>query len=176
MLKHFVLVLLVAFSSLCLYQPGIKEGDAPQALSGYIEAAVSDLQVELTRGVITLGSTELNTTLDIYISREQGENIYAAIHNISAPRPLSHDLFLELLKQSGMEVSYVSVDRLEDGVYYATTVITRNGAAITLDARPSDSIVLALKAGVPIYVHRELMMKKGEDRTVPGGGLRGTEV
>lgn len=156
-----VLLVLVTFSTLCLYQPDFKAAETPRAPSGYVKVAVSDLQVELTRGIITLSDAESNMTMDIHVSREQGENLYVALHNLSSPRPLSHDLFLELLEKSGMKVSYVSIDRLEEGIYYATMVIKQDDSAIALDARPSDGIVLALKAGVPVYVKEELLEKEG---------------
>lgn len=178
-MKYFpmlVLLVLVTFSTLCLYQPDFKAVETPSVPSGYVKAVVSDLQVELTRGMVSLSDAESNTTMDIYVSREQGENLYAALHNLSFPRPLSHDLFLELLEKSGMKVSYVSIDRLEDGIYYATMVIKQNGSMIALDARPSDGIVLALKAGVPIYVHKKLLEEHGGKKSAPEGGLKGSEV
>lgn len=175
-LSVLILAALLSFSSLCLYQPEYKAPMTEDAPSGYVEVVVSDLQVELTRGIIILGNAESNTSLDIYVSREQGENLYAALHNISTPRPLSHDLFMELLEKSGMNLRYITVDRLEDGVYYATMVITQDKAEVSIDARPSDSIVFALKAGAPIYVYEKLMEDHGGQRPIPDTDLEVYEV
>lgn len=152
----------MVFFSLCLSQQGADiTPREEEPLAGYVKTIVKDVQVEPSRGVISLGEIESNTTLDIYVSRTQGETIYAALHNITLPRPQSHDLFLELLDKSEMRVESVSIDRLEEGIYYATLMIEQKDGRLALDARPSDGIVFALKTGAPVYVKEELLEKEG---------------
>jgi hypothetical protein len=163
-------VVLLVFFSLCVSQqaevsemPPVEE----EPREGYVKTVVKDVQVELVGGIISLGEADSNLTLDIYVSRTQGENIYAALHNITFPRPQTHDLFLELLAKSGMRVKFVSIDRLEEGIYYATLVIERREGSLALDARPSDSIVFALKTGTPIYVKEKLLEEQGRELEAP---------
>lgn len=66
-------------------------------------------------------------------------------------RPLTYDLFNSVFENSSLKLSHILITKLEEGTFYAVLVIDDNGKEIELDARPSDSINLALKAEVPIY-------------------------
>jgi hypothetical protein len=158
-MKYMVLLGFVLLSSLCLSQrAGPSQDEQPRGPpTGYVEAHVQDVQIELSRSVVLLEDVRSNSTLNIYMSRGQGENIYAALHNITFIRPRTHDLIMEFLRVSGLGIRYVSIDDLEDGIYYATLMIEGGERSFTIDARPSDSIVVALLSGAPIYVKKDLL-------------------
>jgi len=89
---------------------------------------------------------------------------------VSAPRPLTHDLFVATLEQIGAPLTSVRITRLEDGVFYGELVLGERGATV-VDARPSDAIALALRAGAPVLVADEVMVEAGVpvDDQAPGG-------
>lgn len=161
-MRYLILLGLLVFTSLCLSQKSgypIQEQliEAPQ---GYVEAEIHDVQIERTGSLVFIKKIESNLSLRIHVSRSQGENIYMALHNLTFGRPLTHDLIVKFLETSGMRIKYIRIDRLEDGVYYATIIAARGKRDIVIDARPSDSIVLALKVGAPIYVEESLLGPK----------------
>jgi len=76
---------------------------------------------------------------------------------VAAPRPLTHDLFIATLLQLGTPLEAVRITRLEEGVFFAELVV----GAQAVDARPSDAIALALRAGVPILLADEVLAEAG---------------
>jgi uncharacterized protein len=77
------------------------------------------------------------------------------------PRPLTHDLMARMLEELRAEVVRVEVTELRDDTYRAHLVLHAEGREITLDARPSDAIALALRAQVPIYAEADLLERAG---------------
>ncbi|MBI3133112.1 MAG: bifunctional nuclease family protein [Bacteroidetes bacterium] len=77
-----------------------------------------------------------------------------AMNEFESNRPLTYDLMNTIFTESSLTLQHIIITKLEDGVYYAVLVIDDHGTILRLDARPSDSINLALKAGVPIYAPR----------------------
>ncbi len=161
-MRHLILMGLLVFTSLCLAQEPetIKEEVQPAPPQGYVEALVQDVRIEHSGSVVSIRAVDSNMSLDIHVSRVQGENIYMALHNITFSRPLTHDLILSFLENSGMRIKHISIDRLEEGIYYSTILTTGREGDVSVDARPSDSIVLALKVGAPIYVKKDLLEKE----------------
>jgi bifunctional DNase/RNase len=72
-------------------------------------------------------------------------------------RPLTHDLFYELLLELGMTVQRVMITELKDSTYFAELVLGQGERALILDSRPSDAIAMALRASAPIYVARHVL-------------------
>lgn len=125
----------------------------------YVEVTVKDVRIYQKGGVVLLGENASSEVLPIYIAVDQAHEMLRTMHNISAERPLTHDLIKRILDSANIKLAYVSIDRLEGDIYYAT-IAAGNGAAIKIDARPSDSIILALKNRIPIYAHGNLMKEK----------------
>ncbi|MFH0810061.1 MAG: bifunctional nuclease family protein [Pseudomonadota bacterium] len=82
------------------------------------------------------------------IAKEQGK--------IHPPRPLTHDLYLSLLEGLDIKLERVEIHDQRAGAYIASVVCTKDGQPARIDARPSDSLALALNRKLPIYVHRKL--------------------
>ena len=95
--------------------------------------------------------------LPIWIGPNEAAAIAMAQQGVAAPRPLTHDLFIATLIQLGTPLDSVRITRLEEGVFYAELVL---GEQI-VDARPSDAIALALRAGVPILLSDEVLAEAG---------------
>lgn len=90
--------------------------------------------------------------LPIYIGLWEAISINNALNRELSPRPLTHDLFVELLGTFGIKLRSLYIDTLEEGIYYATLSLMREDQEETLDCRPSDGIALALRYGADIVI------------------------
>lgn len=108
---------------------------------------------------VFLGSEE--KTFVIYVDRGIGEAIQQAVDNVQAERPMTHDLMITLLDGLGAEVERVVINDVKDGTFFARLIVSMENEIghkiIEVDARPSDSITLALGTDKPIYVAREVL-------------------
>lgn len=94
----------------------------------------------------------------------EGQSIVLQAEGLRAERPMTHDLMHEMIQALGARVEQVQIGDLDDDTFYAKVVLTRavDGARrMEFDARPSDAIALALRAGAPIYASNEVMDEAG---------------
>ncbi len=106
--------------------------------------------------------------LPIWIGHYEAWAIGMELSGLSSKRPLTHDLLKSAIESLGGKVLKVEVTELVNQTFYAKIYVELNGSVKEIDARPSDSIALALKAGAKIYVADELFeIKKGDGKT-PG--------
>lgn len=94
-------------------------------------------------------------TFVIYLDQGIGESIQRAVNGEQSERPLTHDLMITLLDGLGAEVERVVINDVDQGTFFARLIVSMENELghkiIELDARPSDSMVLALSSGKPIY-------------------------
>ena len=96
--------------------------------------------------------------LPIWLGAVEATAIAFAQQEVSPPRPLTHDLFKDVLMQLGAKLENVYLTELKDGVFYAQLNF-EEGTAIS--ARPSDAIALALRIGAPILASEDLLAEAG---------------
>ncbi len=107
-----------------------------------------------TRLVVCLQEGHSGRVLPIVVGAREGAAIASAQAGVVPPRPLTHDLVLDLLRASGQTLVQVRVTHQADGVYFAE--IHLSGGAV-VDARPSDAIALALRGPCPILCDETLL-------------------
>ena len=107
--------------------------------------------------IVMLRDMEERRALLIWIGEPEANAILMALEGIQAPRPLTHDLAVLLLGKLDAEIKRVHITDMRDQTFYAEIELEREGKAITVDARPSDAIALALRAGAPILVAADVM-------------------
>jgi bifunctional DNase/RNase len=95
--------------------------------------------------------------LPIWIGLSEAAAISTRLGDIRRARPQTHDLAASLVAALGGQVTEVKILRLEGRLYYAEVVLERDGESIAVDARPSDSIAIALQTGAAIFVAEELL-------------------
>lgn len=99
-------------------------------------------------------------TFVIYVDPGIGDAIQRALSGEQAERPLTHDLMLTMLEGLGAEVERVIISDVDRGTFYARLIVSmKNELAhkiVEIDARPSDSIVLAIAAGSPLYTAKKV--------------------
>ena len=94
----------------------------------------------------------------IWIDQAQAQNILAGINRERPPRPLTHDLMVQLLNLSGLQLERVVVHAIEDNTFRAVLkLINEAGETTEMDARPSDAIALAVRTGSGIWMLEEVV-------------------
>ena len=106
--------------------------------------------------------------LPIWIGSAEADSILMEINNVKKERPLTHDLCKSLIAGLGGELRRVQITRVAKGTYYAEMHIVRGGEVIQVDARPSDSIAIALRFPAPIYADESLLVAMGEEEPDEG--------
>ena len=127
------------------------------------EMALVRIKIDENRNeqVIILREKEGSRYLPMVIGMAEVNAIKLKLSGIKPPRPLTHDLLLETANRLGGTLSKVLIDKLENNTFYAKIVFARNGDEVSVDARPSDSVALALRAGSPIYCAEEVLNLAG---------------
>ena len=99
-----------------------------------------------------------NRILPIVIGLNEASAIKLKISGFKPPRPLTHDLLHSTIENLEASIDKVIIDKLEENTFHAKLLIkTGSGKVKTVDARPSDSIALAVRAHAPIFVEEEVM-------------------
>ena len=100
-------------------------------------------------------------TFVIYVDQGIGEAIQRAVDNVQTDRPMTHDLILSMLDGLGAEVERIVINHVDGGTFFARIILSMENELghkiIELDARPSDSIVMALASTKPIYVAKTVI-------------------
>lgn len=125
-----------------------------------IEVRIVSLNADATTGqpILLLQPVDVEPAdasgrmLPIWIGHPEATAIILALQGEELPRPMTHDLLKNVIDLLGFVVTRVEVTRVEDGTYYAGIVLRGEERELIIDARPSDSIALALRVGCPVYV------------------------
>lgn len=153
-----------------------------------VEVKVQSLGLDRSTNtpVVILQECGGERVLPIWIGPGEASAIAMQLAAMQFARPLTHDLLVSLLKGLGGKVQKVLITRVEKSTYYAELIVQRNGQVFSVDARPSDSIAVALRVDARIYAQDTLLEQatvevtedesaKGEDQG-PAGGLEISEV
>jgi bifunctional DNase/RNase len=135
------------------------------------EVKINGLALDVTTNspVVILAPLDSDQLLlPIWIGHYEAWAIGMELSGLSSKRPLTHDLLRSAIESLGGKILKVEITELVNQTFYAKIYVELNGSVKEIDARPSDSIALALKAGAKIYVADELFeIKKGDGKT-PG--------
>jgi bifunctional DNase/RNase len=134
------------------------------------------VQMELSRIVINeindqqiifLKEVEGHRGFPILIGPFEATSIDRRVKGMTAPRPLTHDLLVNIAEQLGGVMHSVEVSELREHTYYAKLKIMRDGEIVQIDARPSDAIAVAVtcKPNLPIYVCEDVLTDALEDQS-----------
>jgi len=102
--------------------------------------------------IVVLRDLAGERVLPIWVGVFEANAIALQIENVQTPRPMTHDLLTSIIGRMDGRVERVIVCDLKDNTFYASVVIQTAGQSLVVDARPSDAIALALRAGSPIFV------------------------
>jgi bifunctional DNase/RNase len=132
-------------------------------LQGLSEMVVESVRVHMlsSQHVVILKESERDRYLPIWIGPWEANAIAMKLQGVSPERPLTHDLFSRTLAELGVTVRRIVVSDLADETYRARLVLELDGEVREIDARPSDAIALAIRAGVPIYATEQVLDRAG---------------
>jgi bifunctional DNase/RNase len=122
---------------------------------------ISYSQTQSGAYALILTEEEGDRRIPIIVGGFEAQAIAIELEGLKPPRPLTHDLFLSFAKVYGISIKEVVVYKLEEGVFYAQLLCDNGVEKITLDARTSDAIALALRFKCPIYTTEEIIAKAG---------------
>lgn len=100
-------------------------------------------------------------TLPIFIGGAEAQSIALWLEQVKIPRPLTHDLFKNVLDCMECRLMRVVIKDVVESTFFAVLVIEHDGVETEIDARPSDAIALGLRCSAPLYVTAAVMNKAG---------------
>ncbi len=107
--------------------------------------------------VVILQEHDGERVLPIWIGPSEASAIAMELAEMKFSRPLTHDLLAAVVGGLGGALQKIIISRVEENTYFAEMIIRRNGEVISVDARPSDSIALALRLQADIFAHEALL-------------------
>lgn len=107
--------------------------------------------------IVILKDASGPSVLPIWVGIYEANAIALEIEKVATPRPMTHDLIKNLLAGLEALVRKVVVSELKDDTFFAVIWLERDGQVISVDARPSDALALALRVDCPIYVEDEVL-------------------
>jgi len=124
-----------------------------------VEVKVQSLGLDRTNNtpVVILQERAGHRVLPIWIGAGEASAIAMQLADWAFSRPLTHDLLVSVLKGLGGSLDRVVISRVVDNTYFAELIIHRNGEVISVDARPSDSIAVALRTRATILAEESLL-------------------
>ncbi|MGM0551982.1 MAG: bifunctional nuclease family protein [Bacteroidota bacterium] len=122
---------------------------------------ISYSQTQTGAYALVLSEEQGERRIPIIIGGFEAQAIAIQLEGLKPPRPLTHDLFLNFSISFGIKLKEVMIYKLEEGVFYAQLICNNGGKDITIDARTSDAIALALRFKCPIYTSEEIIQKSG---------------
>ena len=117
------------------------------------------LERKTQQNIVILRETTGERILPIWIGPGEAQAIRRLLSEEPFPRPLTHDLLFHVVEGLKAKVARIVVAELKDNTFFASIIVERDGEVLSVDARPSDSIALALRAKAPIYVNESLLQQ-----------------
>ena len=128
-----------------------------------VEVKISGLAMDdrTKSPVVILKETDGERVLPIWIGENEAKAIALELAGKKFARPLTHDLMMAIIEGLHARVERVVISELKENTFYAVVLIQRDSEFASIDARPSDSIALALRAKAAIFVADELLVQEG---------------
>jgi bifunctional DNase/RNase len=132
---------------------------AAVTLQAMVEMTIYGVSFDLVgkQPIVLLKTADGNRYLPIWIGHPEAAAILMKLQGASTPRPLTHDLLVNVLAELGVDVVRVTVTELRENTFYASITVAQNGNEVEIDSRSSDAIAVAVRAQVPIYAADEVI-------------------
>ena len=141
-----------------MHLPGFKPETPAAATETEIEVRIRGLMMDPStrQPIVVLNDLEGDVVLPIWVGLFEANAIYLEIEKTTMPRPMTHDLLRSMISGLNARVTRVVVGALREDTFHATVWLDQQGEAVSIDARPSDAIALALRSDCPIFVSRQV--------------------
>jgi bifunctional DNase/RNase len=133
------------------------------------EVMVAHLGVDRTNNspVVILREKDGSRVLPIWIGPAEASAIAMELQGVKAARPMTHDLLKQVISGLGGNLRRVVISSVKENTYFAELMILRGEDVFQVDARPSDSIAIALRCGAPIFTSDDLLGDNDGDTELP---------
>ncbi|MEC7892584.1 MAG: bifunctional nuclease family protein [Actinomycetota bacterium] len=127
-------------------------------MSRNINVEVNSIRLEESSEtpILLLLDPSTQKVLPIWIGTIEAVSIAYAQEGILHDRPQTHDLLLNIVEALEGSISEVNISNIEDSTYFADIILNTVNGLVTLSARPSDAIALALRSNIPVTVNQEV--------------------
>jgi bifunctional DNase/RNase len=124
-----------------------------------VEMKIRGLMVDPStqQPIVILKDLEGNTVLPIWVGLFEASAIALEVEKATTARPMTHDLLRNLIHGLNAQVQRVVVSELRNDTFFAVIWLEQGGETITIDARPSDALALALRSDCPIFVSEDVL-------------------
>jgi uncharacterized protein len=126
--------------------------------------------------IVVLKDVGSDTVMPIWVGIFEANAIAIEIEKVSAPRPMTHDLARNLMRNMNAQLEKIVITELRDDTFFAVLWIRQDDELMTMDARPSDAIALALRADCPIFVSEQVMQSAKLNMAGPPEGPTAEEL
>jgi len=128
-----------------------------------IEMVIDSIRVSTMnyQRVVILKERTGERYLPIWIGPAETDAIAVKLQGVDVPRPLTHDLLCSIIAALGASINFVLMSDFKNDTFYAKIVFKTDGGQMEVDSRPSDSLALAVRTGVPIYAEEAVLDKGG---------------
>jgi bifunctional DNase/RNase len=109
--------------------------------------------------IVVLKDVASDTVMPIWVGIFEANAIALEIEKVAAPRPMTHDLTRNLIRNMNAQLDQIVISELKDDTFFATLWFQQGNEPMVIDARPSDALALALRADCPIYVTEDVMQR-----------------
>ncbi len=107
--------------------------------------------------IVLLKTADGNRYLPIWIGQQEAAAILMKLQGATTPRPLTHDLLVNILSELDVSVVRVTVTELRESTFHASITVAQNGTELEIDSRSSDAIAVAVRTGAPIFADDEVI-------------------
>ena len=137
-----------------------------------VEVRVNGLILEhkTQQNIVILREAEGERILPIWIGPGEAQAVRRILSEETFPRPLTHDLCYIMLEGLKARITKVVIADLRENTFFASIFVERESTVLSVDARPSDSIALALRAKAPIFVNEKLLQPPPREEAAEAGG------
>jgi bifunctional DNase/RNase len=126
--------------------------------------------------IVVLKDVGSDTVMPIWVGIFEANAIAIEIEKVSAARPMTHDLARNLMRHMNGQLDKIVITELRDDTFFAVLWIRQGSDLITIDARPSDAIALALRSDCPIFVSEQVMQSAKLNMAGPPEGPTAEEL
>ena len=121
-----------------------------------VEVSSIRLEEETETPIMLLQKPNTNKVLPIWIGTIEAVSIAYAQEGVLHDRPQTHDLLLNMVEALDGTINEVNISNIEENTYFADIILNTINGTVTLSARPSDAIALALRSNIPVTVNQDV--------------------
>ncbi len=132
-------------------------------MSEMIQVSIDSVRVSLMspQRIILFREMDGERSLPIFVGPYEAEAITVALQEIEMARPLTHDLLKNVINTFGAKITRIEIIALRENIFFGNIITEKDGETITIDARPSDAIAMAVRTHVPVFVDASVMDAAG---------------